>query len=88
MTPRCGRAMRLFEAVWGPLPDGLECGRREGHRPPCRSVPSLERQRPKDLARSARWERGRRERERQARQRAVLAEALRGFDCDGWRHAV
>ncbi len=68
--------MLRFEAVWGALLEDPVCGRPEGHNGPCRSV----------LAVAAAVERERRswpakrERRRQARRRAVLAGALRGFD--------
>ena len=83
MTPRCGRVLRRYEAVWGALLEDPVCGRPEGHNPPCRSVQAV--------AAAAERERKswpeKRERRRQAQRRAVLAEALRGFDCDGQRAA-
>jgi hypothetical protein len=79
--------MRRFEAVHGALLEDPVCGRPAGHNGQCRSVLALEKQRPKETARVNRWRRSRR-RELQAQRRAVLAEALRGFDCDGWRHAA
>jgi len=88
VAPRCGRPMLGYEAVWGALLDEVTCGRPEGHNGPHRSVQALrkalEGERRTWAAKSA----ARRERARQARRRAVLAEALRGFDCDGWRHAA
>lgn len=99
LAPRCGRVLALdgrYERGGEPGDPGdpPRCGRPAGHPPAangspgCRSAQFLARERLKDLARNAAWKRGRRERARQAARRAVLAEALRGFDCDGWRHAT
>ena len=71
LAPRCGKAMRLVEAAWGALPEGLRCGRPAGHNGPCRS--------PQALAKAAGYERrtwpARRERRRPAN--AVLAAEIR-----------
>lgn len=53
MSPRCGKPMRRFEAVWGPQPEEPECGRREGHNPPCRSVQAVRQYLAADVARIA-----------------------------------
>jgi hypothetical protein len=76
--------MLRFEAVWGALLEDPACGRPEGHNGPCRSVQAVA----AAVERERRSWPAKRERRRQARRRAVLAEALRGFDCDGWRHAA
>ena len=72
--------MARYETVHGPLLDDPVCGRPAGHNGPCRSVMSLASERPKDLARNARWKRERRWREQAAGRRAVLAAALRESD--------
>ena len=41
MSPRCGRPMLRFEAVWGPLLEDPVCGRPEGHNGVCRSTLAL-----------------------------------------------
>lgn len=43
MTPRCGRPLRRYEAVWGALLDDPVCGRPAGHSGQCRSVQALRR---------------------------------------------
>ena len=78
-TPRCGRVMLPYEGIGGALLDDVVCGRPEGHNGKCRSVQALDRARERDRAR---WPVVREQR-RQAKRRAVLAEALRGFDAYG-----
>lgn len=50
-SPRCGRVMHRYEAVWGAMFDDPVCGRPEGHTGVCRSVQSLERAREADRER-------------------------------------
>lgn len=60
VTPRCGRPMRRYEAVWGALPEEPECGRPEDHTGQCRSSMALKRDHEKNLARQRRRKRARR----------------------------
>jgi len=50
VTPRCGRVLRRYEAVWGALLEDPVCGRPEGHNPPCRSAQAVAAARQRDLA--------------------------------------
>ena len=65
IAPRCGKPMfqhkaanvYRYEAANGPMLDTPTCARPECHNGPCRSAASIARQRPKDIARVAEWQR-------------------------------
>lgn len=69
-SPRCGKPMTRRETANGPQLEQPECGRSEGHNPPCRSAAALARQYRADVTRAAR------RRVRDAEIRALLTEVI------------